>query len=42
VVREAVQYSEGSREIRLEDLPQVVRERVMKGETEQVPTMGMT
>ncbi len=34
VVREAVQYSQGSREIRLEDLPQVVRERVANGEGE--------
>ena len=36
VVREAVMYSEGRREIRLEDLPQIVRERVAKGAGERV------
>ena len=36
VIREAVLYSEGRREIRLEDLPQVVRARVTKGEGDRV------
>jgi transcriptional regulator with PAS, ATPase and Fis domain len=37
VIREAVLYGEGRREIRLEDLPQVVRERVAKGESTRAP-----
>ena len=37
VVREAVLYSEDGRDIRLEDLPQVVRERVTVAQNERGP-----